>query len=150
MVTAQKGATYLESKPRTLAGLMDLYELNYIYLRKLIPTVQHMDRHAVSRSGGNVDLHFHLVERSRYTTTLLLTHYFCATDGLVALPHLTARLYHDARLAAVLEPRAGIGRSRLDALWRTNRFLQKWLLYCLGTGHGFAATTPPATLDVAR
>jgi len=134
----------------TLTGLMALYEENYIRLRTLAPRLADMPGQAVSRVDGCVDLHLDIRERARYTTTLNLTWLF--TDGGVQRrePDLTVRLCHDARTAEVLElslrtrlAQRGARRT-LAICWQRNRFLHKWLAYCLRRGHSFDQAAPPA------
>lgn len=125
---------------------MELYENNYIYMRRLIPEVLGEGLHL--RSPGNVDLYLRIEERSPYTTTVALTHYFEEGDGHRADPDLRVRIYHDAQLAEVLPDSAlhsfrwtGTGkvpdRRSLAWRWEVNRFLNRWLRYCLAEGHRF-------------
>ncbi|HHH45784.1 MAG TPA: DUF1249 domain-containing protein [Thiotrichales bacterium] len=134
---------------RTLADLMALYESNYIRLRRMLPMLHAMPDAAVSEVPGALALHVSVKERTPYTTTLHLTYLFRDEAGEFPAPDLLVRLYHDARLAEVL--RCGRLRGRRDALydlranragldekWRINRFLQKWLGFCLRQGHRLA------------
>ena len=136
-----------------LGDLMAIYECNYIRLRQLFPQLGSMDEVSVSRSDGTLDLHVTINERNRYTTTLTLTYEFEDEQGRFPAPDIQVRIYHDARLAEVL--RCGRLRGRrdasydsarrdytLDAKWRINRFLQKWLGYCLRQGHRFHSARP--------
>ena len=146
----------LES-PGTFAALMDLYEQNYIGIRRLLPVMPSTPVHRVSRTPSGLDLHFHLVERSRYTSELILTYQFDQKEGaFIAEPNLRIRVYHDARQAEVLAahprhypPLATHSRScwahgpHLPNRWRINRFLYKWLSYCLHQGHRFAESLDP-------
>jgi len=138
-----------------LGELMALYECNYIRLRQMIACLPAGDEPVVSRLDGALDLHLRVLERSRYTTTLLLTYWFEDGEGAFPAPEIRVRLYHDARLAEVLS--CGRRRGRRDALydrtrrpysldqkWSMNRFLQKWLGYCLRQGHRFGRR-PDAT-----
>ncbi len=133
----------------TLADLMALYESNYIRLRRMLPMLHAMPDTAVSEAPGALTLHFEVKERTPYTTTIHLTYLFRDAQGEFPAPDLLVRLYHDARLAEVL--RCGRLRGRRDALydlranraglhekWRINRFLQKWLGFCLRQGHRLA------------
>ncbi|RMG31268.1 MAG: DUF1249 domain-containing protein [Gammaproteobacteria bacterium] len=133
----------------TLGDLMALYESNYIRLRRMLPLLEAMPERAVSEVPGALSLHFELQERTPYTTSFRLTYLFCDQEGTFAAPDLLVRMYHDARLAEVL--RLGRWRSRREALydlrttragleekWRVNRFLQKWLGFCLRQGHRLA------------
>jgi uncharacterized protein YqiB (DUF1249 family) len=104
----------------------------------------------VSRVTGALDLHLLVLERSRYTTTLKLTYLFTDELGQFPAPDLQVRFYHDARLAEALscgrkrgKRTAWYDRNRmqysLDERWHINRFLQKWLGYCLRQGHRYVA-----------
>ncbi len=128
-------------------SLMDMYEDNYIKLRKLIPDVQSIKKSAISTSPGHLNLHLQILECSKFTTTLRLS--YCFTDkGKSRLePNLKIRIYHDAGLAEVMSGKLHHGRLVLDHLpadalkqkWQLNRFLSKWLKYCLRQNHGFLA-----------
>lgn len=140
----------------TFAGLMDLYERNYIGLRRLIPQLPTDGGVLRSRVPGGLDLHLQLLERHRYTTDLTLTYLFEKPEGLRAEPDLQVRIYHDARQAEVMSAHlrhwpefAADHCPGLHARWRANRFLWKWLNYCLHQGHRFdieSATSPVAAL----
>jgi uncharacterized protein len=140
---------YLGIGTRTFAGLMELYESNYIRLRNLVPELDDMPADAVSRVPGALDLHFRLLERCRFTTTLGLTYSFHDEEGIFPAPDIRVRIYHDAQVSEVI----ACGRRRdlhhaeynrlhnhysLAEKWRMNRFLYKWLGYCLRQGHRFA------------
>lgn len=131
-----------------LGELMAIYECNYIRLRQLIPDLAVVGQGGRSQVPGALDLHLTVSERNRYTTTLTLTYRFEDGQGNFPAPDIQVRIYHDARLAEVIS----CGRRRghrhatydswrrdytLDAKWRINRFLQKWLGYCLRQGHRF-------------
>lgn len=134
-------------KPGGYASLMDLYENNYLRLKKLLPEPEAFTGEAVSVRDGCLDLHVVLLESSRYTSTYRLTYYFASGtgDAPVAEPDLTLRVYHDAALVEVLGGRLQHGRLRLKSLpgealrlkWKLNRFLYRWLGYCLHLGHQF-------------
>ena len=125
---------------------MELYETNYIYRRRLMPERESIGEEAVSSPDGGVDLHLRVMECCPYTTTLSLTHLF--DDGSVTAPDLFVRVYHDARVAEVL-PDSPLHHFRLwnadeqpdprslTWRWEVNRFLNRWLRYCLGEGHHF-------------
>lgn len=135
--------------PRGFVSLMDLYENNYLRLRRLIPDLARLADSSVSRLPGCLSLHLIVVERTKFTTTVFLSYYFEEGGQRVAEPALTLRLYHDANQAEVLTGHLQHGRQRYDHIpekaikikWKLNRFLYKWLGYCLFLGHSF---TPPA------
>lgn len=133
---------------KNFAGLMELYECIYIRLRNLLPDVDAIPQRVVSRIDGVLDLHLQVIERTRFTTTLNLTYVFYDRDGDFPAPDMLVRLYHDAQVGEVI----ACGRRRgqrhadynrmfhrysLEQKWRMNRFLQKWLGYCLLQGHRF-------------
>ncbi|MFO1350536.1 MAG: DUF1249 domain-containing protein [Gammaproteobacteria bacterium] len=128
----------------TFAGLMDLYERNYIQLRLLIPRLPAAGESLVSRAPGSLDVHLTVVERFRYTAELNLTYFFRKEDEPKAEPDVRIRIYHDARLAEVMAAHlrhwpvfANEEQVGLATRWRVNRFLFKWLSYCLHQGHRF-------------
>jgi uncharacterized protein YqiB (DUF1249 family) len=134
--------------PCTFAGLMELYECNYIRLRNLVPDLDALPVVAVSRVAGALDLHLRILERCKFTTTLNLTYHFHDEQGLFPAPDLRVRIYHDAQVGEVIAcgRRRGVRHARynrmhnnysLEEKWRMNRFLQKWLGYCLMQGHRF-------------
>ena len=134
--------------PRNFAGLMELYECNYIRLRNLVPDLDVVPAEVISRVNGGLDLHLRVVERCKFTTTLNLTYYFHDEEGRFPAPDMQVRLYHDAQVGEVLfcGRRRGVrhadyNRMRnnysLEEKWRMNRFLQKWLGYSLMQGHRF-------------
>jgi len=143
---------------RNLPGLMALYEENYIRLRNLVPRPDAIPDHAVSRVHGCIDLHVNVLERSRYTTTLQLTYVFAGAEGERREPDLRIRIHHDARTAEAMNVHLPRGRYRFEARrtlrrsWERNRFLHKWLGYCLRRGHHFPAPVRPeraASVDCA-
>ncbi len=139
---------------------MELYECNYMRLRLLVPDLANMPEDAISQADGALDLHLQVVERCKYTTTVKLTYQFFDADGEFAAPDIKVRIYHDAQVAEVLScgrrrghREAEYDRSRndysLDHKWRMNRFLYKWLGYCLHHGHGFFPPLAESVLKAA-
>ena len=134
---------------RNLPGLMALYEENYMRLRRLIPRLDAIHGSAVSCVEGCIDLHVTVLERARYTTTLHLTYVFDDGEGIRHEPDLRVRVQHDARTAEAMELHIGRGRYHFDARrtlqrsWERNRFLHKWLGYCLHRGHRFPRRPAP-------
>jgi len=150
--TSQYGCEDVVS--RDFVSLMDMYEENFIKLRKLIPDLQSIEDSAISKSAGHLDLHVKIQERSKFTTTLFLSYFFGDGDELRMEPNLKIRIYHDAGLAEVMSGKLHHGRLLIDNLpsdalkqkWMLNRFLAKWLKYCLRQKHGFAQITDVATV----
>lgn len=136
-------------RARDLPALMELYELNYIQLRQLVPDLTAIQDRSVSQADGTLKLHLTVNERCKYTTTLHLTYQFTDSGGDFPAPDVVVRMYHDAQAAEVISR----GRPRgcrnaeynrfhhqysIDEKWQINRFLHKWLAYCLHQGHGFS------------
>lgn len=137
--------TFDSIHPRSFIALMDMYEQNYIRLRCLCPQLTKMAKGTklVSTLSGRAhDLHLTILEHERHTTTLQLT--YAMTDGSLR-PDITVRIYHDALQAEVLSRACRFGgRYEVDhsvtdtallCRWKLNRFLFKWLGYCLIQGH---------------
>ena len=126
---------------RSFAGLMELYEHNYIRLRNLVPDLAVADE-MISVVPDHQDLYLSITERCKYTTMLRLTYRFETEDEPLFEPDLHLKMYHDAR---VVEVQQFVSRAHgpmyladvLDQKWRMNRFLYKWLGYCAFQGHFF-------------
>ena len=132
--------------PNTFAGLMEVYEGNYIKIRKLCDNINPNVGQYLSVSTADLDLHMQITERSRYTYTLILSYRFNKDDTSMPAdyPKLTVRVYHDAMQAEVLptilkgsDSRTQFENKRLLHRWRDNRFLSKWLSFLLRRGHSF-------------
>ncbi len=136
----------LDPRPGSFAGLMDLYERNYMMLRRLIPAMPEQGTRWVSGAEGALDLHLAVRERFRFTSELGLTYRFVRDGMVVDEPDVLVRIYHDARLAEVMVahlrhwPAFGshelLEASPLRERWHVSRFFYKWLGYCLRQGHG--------------
>ncbi len=126
---------------RSFAGLMELYEQNYLRLRNLVPDLQVADE-MISVVPDHLDLYLTVTERCRYTTMLRLTYRFVEDSNELFEPDLHLKVYHDAR---VVEVQHFQSRSRgplyladlIEQKWLMNRFLYKWLGYCHYQGHYF-------------
>jgi uncharacterized protein YqiB (DUF1249 family) len=134
-------------RPGTFAGLMTLYESNYIKLAQLTSEFDWSGPAMVSSSPRDNDLHADIMRREAYTTTLRLTYWFReAGDVVVPDPDLILRIYHDARLVEAVSGRerhchhklrelAGGSGAELERRWRVNMLLNKWLDYLFDVGH---------------
>lgn len=134
------------AKPRSFVGLMALYESNYLRLLHLIPDLKSIDGCYRSRVAGDCDLHVDVLERCTHTVTLSLTYYFDTEAGRVADPDMRVRAYLDGQLAESMRvsgnhQHAELRRlidehtQELDARWRRNTVLNKWLDYLSDQGH---------------
>lgn len=103
----------------TFAGLMDLYERNYIGLRHLVPDLRDFHRssmaatvayplHFLSTRPNALPLHLSIAEQHRFTSDIVLTYQFVQQfaqgqpSDYLREPNLHIRIYHDARQADVL------------------------------------------------
>jgi uncharacterized protein YqiB (DUF1249 family) len=141
------------ARPRSFVSLMTLYESNYIRLGWLVPELRRIKGSITSEVAGEPALELSVVEQCRYTTALHLTYLFGESAGLTREPELEIRVYHDARLAEACGTGVSSSHPRLRKLvaqvavsrgkrWSCNMLLNKWLEYCVGSGHRFAI---PAT-----
>ncbi len=144
--------TYRERYKVDLPLQMAECEANYVRLTKLTGDQAQSEFRFMIAQGLQQWLHLlRILERSRYTTTLELSRTSIALSSeWIAMPRLTLRMYHDAKLAEVL---AWEGHKRLrpryeypnqsmyqsDEKFQLNRFLGEWLELCLN--HAF---TPDA------
>jgi uncharacterized protein YqiB (DUF1249 family) len=138
------------ARPRSFVSLMTLYESNFIRLGWLAPELRRLRGSLTSEVAGEPALELAVVEQCRYTTTLQMSYLFGGGERAAREPGLEVRVYHDARLAEACGTGAAPSHPRLRRLaagveagrgsrWACNMLLNKWLEYCAGTGHRFAA-----------
>jgi uncharacterized protein YqiB (DUF1249 family) len=137
------------ARPRSFVSLMTLYESNFIRLGWLVPDLRRLKGSLRSEVPGEPALELSVVEQCRYTTALQMNYLFSDGAALAREPGLEIRVYHDARLAEAcgtgmtpshprlrkLVAKAAVSRGRR---WSCNMLLNKWLEYCVGSGHRFA------------
>lgn len=124
---------------RSFAALMELYEMNFMLMRRLMPDMARAQGTLVATQGEGLPLHVEVLEQGRFTTMLRLYYLLPAEEAPpVRAPDLEVRVYHDARVAEAVAGRlrgrdcGAPGAARcLDVRWRLNRFLYKWLRYLL-------------------
>jgi len=137
--------------PRTFVSLMTLYESNYVRWRQLVSDPQLLAGESLSKPRDDCALRLRVEERGRYTTTVSLTYLFEQDGVVVSDPDLLVRIYHDARLVEamrfarehrhrMLHALEVAARSELNARWRRNTMLNKWLEYCIERGHRFQSS----------
>ena len=138
-----------QPEPQSFAALMEMYEANYIRLRQLIPDlISWSDKDIrISEVDGALSLYARLEEITQYTVTLWLSYDFGESCPKARYkPDLLVRVYLDARQAEVLSRtcrfdvvdmrrQKGDVDTLLACKWRLNRFLYKWLGYCLRQEH---------------
>ncbi len=120
---------------------------NYLRLCKLLPELASRQCWRYQMPHGALQLS--VLERSRYTTEVCLSAEAGAGErNWLALPQITVRLYHDARMAEVVAVDGrrplggnGVGHSypnprmeSADERQQANRFLGEWLGHCLANG----------------
>ena len=125
----------------SFSGLMDLYEHNYMRLRKIVPDLSIADQ-MLSSVPGHADLYLSVKERCKFTTMLSMTYRFEKTGRIFFEPDLHLKVYHDARLVEVqhlLKRNYGLleNNNLVRHKWKMNRFLFRWLGFCLYQGHYF-------------
>jgi len=133
-------------RPKSFAGLMALYESNYLRLLQLIPELPRLDGYYRSMVAGDCDLHVEIVERRRYTITLSLSYFFLEDEVRVADPDMQVKVYLDGRMAEAtgfsgdhrhveLRRLRRAHRHELDRRWHRNVVLNKWLEFLMDQGH---------------
>ena len=149
MTIAIKQLQRLKDSTRGFGELMRLYDDNYIRFKQLVTQLDELEGESRSIRFDDVTLHLQILQRSRYTTTVLLTYILDLGDANVTrTPDLKIRIYHDAQQAEVLsccrnDPdtfdwlEKSASQSNMQWRWRMNQFLHKWLTHCLKHGHGF-------------
>lgn len=126
--------------------LSKVCEENYERLFKLVPDLASLPLFSIAEAKGKPLLQLQLLEQSRYTLTLELSHCF----GLESLmePAVRIRVYLDARSAEVLcdyarphvygpRHREIKAREIMDYKWTLNYFLARWLEHCLAADYQF-------------
>ncbi len=141
LVKLDKSRTMHTPSARSFASLMDLYEYNYLRLRKIAPDLNIADE-MVSIVPDHHDLYMTVSERCKYTTMLNMTYRFGMPGKYICEPDLQLKVYHDAQLVEVQQlhsrSRGFLGINvEIEHKWIMNRFLYKWLGYCLHQGHFF-------------
>jgi len=132
--------------PNSFSGLMDLYEQNYLRFRKLVPDLSIADQ-MISSVPGHSDLYLSIKLRCKYTTMLSMTYRFEKSGHYLFEPDLHFKVYHDARVVEVqhlLKRHYGLVENDrlMQHKWAMNRFLFKWLGFCLYQGHYFQPMKP--------
>ncbi|KAA6183319.1 DUF1249 domain-containing protein [Thiohalocapsa marina] len=148
----------LTGRHPTVGGLMQVCEENYQALDALAPGLAQLHGRHLSHEGEGIDLLLEVREQARYTTLFRLTHLFPTVPGSMSdaglracarptEPDAVLKAYHDAGQVEVLDLRQTVlpllnhyQPPALQAKWKVNLFLSKWLAYCLHRGHRFPAS----------
>ncbi len=135
MTTLDTPAWETLGRPRSFAGLMNLWESNFQRMQRLLPELNLNVDSARSLSQSDSPLYLHILERNPYTLTLMLTYRLA---DHTETPQLRVRVYRDAGVAQAMDAEPASFGENLDRQWERNLLLNKWLDYCLEHGHGFA------------
>jgi len=131
--------------------LQTLCESNFQKLFCLIPDLCSFKSQATGKTSNKPSLHLKIIERSKHTLTVELTHSFSKDFEYFMEPAVKIRIYLDANLAEVLKDHARPMVSTvykdpaqsveiMNYKWRLNYFLKKWLDHCLLTEYKFRST----------
>mgnify|MGYP002395330612 CR=1 FL=1 len=139
---------------------MSLCEENYRAMLRLAPNLHRLRGPFVSCKDGGADLLLEVREQAPFTTLFRLTHLFAGPDDIGCWrpdPDAMLRAYHDAGQVEVLDLRqtalpvfSHYASPALQAKWKANLFVSKWLSYCLSQGHSFPPVATRPLLDSPR
>ena len=129
--------------------LEQLCESNYQKLFCLIPDLCSFQNQATGKTSNKPTIYLKIIERSKHTLTVELSHQFNRNLENLMAPAVKIRIYLDANLAEVLKDHARTDVSQvykdpgqtveiMNYKWRLNYFLQKWLDHCLKTNYEFS------------
>ena len=137
-------------RPQSFAGLMEMYEINYMHLRLLLGDLRNFEQGIIGTSANHLPLSVQIKDRSRHTLTLLLTYHFTNEQGEIVetRPDLLVRVCHDSLQVEVITHKCRFSDERVrywwgkpDSMllcrWRMNRFLFKWLSYLRRQDYNF-------------
>ena len=138
-------------RPPNFARLMTQYAENYRQLQLLFDDLDLGHDRYISRVPGELSIYIEIIERHRYTTIARMTYFIENSAGQISPdPDAHIRIYHDAELAAATHCYPGsVSQPMFGALvpvsdvvehrCRMNLFLDRWLGYLLGQGHGLSS-----------
>lgn len=126
---------------------------NYRKLLILIPDLQNFQDKAIGTTHKKPSLQLDIIDRSKHTMTINLSHCFQQNLNDFLAPEVKIRVYLDAQLAEVLRDCVrrdvstvykdpGQTIEILNYKWRLNYFLQKWLVHCLQANYQFKTACP--------
>lgn len=131
--------------------LEKLCESNFQKLFCLIPDLCSVQKQASAQTTNKPTLFLKILDRSKHTLTVELSHHFNQNLENLMVPAIIIRIYLDANIAEVLKDHERTDVSRIykdpsqsieimNYKWRLNYFLQKWLDHCLQTNYEFQCT----------
>lgn len=126
-------------------------EANYHRLHRLLHGFEAgLNRQVALPIGDATTMNLVILERTPYTSLVEIRQQGAATPSWLPQPCLKVRLYHDARLAEVVDyggrrnprPRHPYPNDHMlqpDEKAQWNRFLAEWLAFALNQGYALAA-----------
>lgn len=135
----------------TAVCLEQICESNFQKLFCLIPNLCSFQNHAKGQTKNKPTLYLRIIDRTKHTLTVELSHRFDKNLQSFLEPAVKIRIYLDTNLAEVLKHHARPVVSKvyqdpaqaieiMNYKWRLNYFLQKWLDHCLQTNYQFRST----------
>ena len=130
------------AQPNSFAGLMALYESNFLKLMELIPDIRNYENFQIMRATGEENIYLVLFEKTKYTISFSMSYIFQCQNGAYLDPDIKIKLYFDGSLAEVLSIKGKQNKNELmklmdqnkgiiNALWKKNIIFNKWLEYLL-------------------
>lgn len=136
-----------------LTKQMALCEANYARLLKLLPNIDECERRdfIVDMGRGEALISISVEERFKFTSTLSVSQSYIKQSAAVSVqqllsPKLMVRMYHDARMAEVVNPSKKSQLSgrysypnklmhQVDEKIQLNEYLAQWLSHCITHGY---------------
>lgn len=124
-----------------LPSILATCENNYVCMLKLLPDCDTQDLSYQFEINDKLKYQIKIIDSSRYTSTLEMSQITVNTPRFLS-PSMTIRLYHDAKVAEVLQAQR---TSKLEPVYEypnasmhlrnekfmVNVFLAEWLHFCL-------------------
>ena len=137
IVTQRNNRKYVPHLP----SMQALCELNYSHVLRILPDCDTEDLSYAFSVGKGLSYEIRIIESARYTSTLTIVQ---TTSELPAYltPSMTVRLYHDARMAEVINSQntgalqpsydyPNLKMRQRNEKHMVNIFLAEWLNFCL-------------------
>lgn len=124
-----------------LPSMLEVCEANYARMMQLLPDVDTEHLEYQFATGKQLQFRIRIVDSARYTSTLEMSQRNSSAPAFLQ-PTMLVRLYHDARVAEVIQSqRIGNLSASYDypnhqmhqknEKQMVNRFLAEWLAFCL-------------------
>ena len=124
-----------------LPSILATCENNYVCMLKLLPDCDTQDLKYEFDISESFKYRITIVDSSRYTSTLKMSQYNANTPSFLR-PTMLIRLYHDAKVAEVLEAQRtsqlkpvyeypNLNMHQRNEKYMVNVFLAEWLHFCL-------------------